>query len=182
MSSSNRHDDSVEYNDFFDSGEVGLTATAGLEDGIIRYNRVFRADYTGIQVGNPSPGYTPVKNVSVYGNIVEDAGEDAKKRTGTKNGTQPHSEYALPGIAMLNVDNVCVVNNVVRAKTDSGIWIHDAMTATGVPFAGRFQPQSGPVYISHNDVSNSEIAKAGVDEGKPLDYTQSGSPSHNNSV
>ena len=156
----------VEHNEFFEAGEVGLTATAGLEEGVIRYNTIHRADFSGIQVGNPTPGYRPVAGVSVYGNTVLNAGADKDDRVG--NGL-----YALPGIALYNIDGVCVVNNIINTPDDTGIWLHDATSGNTNP---RFGPQSGKVYISHNTVSGSEKASRGPDQGKELNYSQSGIP------
>ncbi len=124
------------------SGEVGITATAGLKNGVIRYNQVSYTDTTGIVLGNSARNSNErVRNVDVYRNEMFQNSLDRSGEFRGKN--QQH-----PAFSLWNTSDSCMVNNYIHHNANNGFWVYDG---TNPGWAGT---EVWDVYIHLNDYNN----------------------------
>lgn len=105
------------------SGEVGITATAGLKNGVIRYNQVSYTDTTGIVLGNEARnGNERVSNVDVYRNeMFQNSLDRAREFT----------DRDHPTFSLWNTVDSCIVNNFIHHNSNSnGFWVWNGNNAT----------------------------------------------------
>jgi hypothetical protein len=127
----------VEGNVVLHSGEVGITATAGLKNGVIRNNIVGYTDTAGIVVGNDNNGNAGVANISVYNNDLFHNGLDRAYQL------RPRG-WRLPALSVWNATNVCVANNDVRDnEIGLGFWVFNGDDE-------RWDPSVFDLYVNGN--------------------------------
>lgn len=113
----------VEGNMVRHSGEVGITATAGLKNGVIRYNQVSYTDTTGIVLGNEARNSNErVSNVDVYRNEMFQNSLDRNRE---------FTDRDHPTFSLWNTVDSCIVNNFIHHNSNSnGFWVWNGNNAT----------------------------------------------------
>ncbi|MEM9652073.1 MAG: hypothetical protein AAGA65_08240 [Actinomycetota bacterium] len=113
----------VEGNMVRHSGEVGITATAGLKNGVIRYNQVSYTDTTGIVLGNVGRNFNErVQNVDVYRNEMFQNALDRNRE---------FLDRDHPTFSLWNTVDSCIVNNYIHHNSNSnGFWVWNGNTST----------------------------------------------------
>jgi Ca2+-binding RTX toxin-like protein len=101
----------LENNIFRHGGEVGVTITAGSQNGVVRGNEVSYTDTTGIVIGNGNT--IRVTNIDVYDNDL------------FQNSLDRNDELRpLPALSVWGVTNSCVVHNRIYDNTKAtGLWV-----------------------------------------------------------
>ncbi|MGI9598645.1 MAG: hypothetical protein ACR2QK_20950, partial [Acidimicrobiales bacterium] len=105
------------------SGEVGITATAGLRNGTIRYNQVSYTDTTGIVLGNEAANSNErVSNVDVYRNEMFQNSLDRNRE---------YTDRDHPTFSLWNTVDSCMVNNYIHHNSNSnGFWVWNGNNST----------------------------------------------------
>lgn len=126
----------IEDSTFRHGGEVGITITAGAQNGVVRNNEISFTDTTGIVIGNGNT--IRVTNINVYGNELFENSLDRNNELRT-----------LPALSVWGSTKGCVVHN----------WIHDNTEASGLWVWNGHLPPHWPrsvfdMYIAENTFSN----------------------------
>ncbi len=126
----------LENNIFRHGGEVGITITAGSQNGIVRGNEVSYTDTTGIVIGNGNT--IRVTNIDVYDN---DLFQNSLDRN---NELRP-----LPALSVWGVTKSCVVHNRIYNNTKAtGLWVWNGHLPPHWPRSVY------DMYITENEFSN----------------------------